>query len=375
MTSMKGVLLSSPGQYSLRRNLRLPEPQPGEVRIKVAAAGICGTDVHICSGDPSLNGLIAPPVTLGHEFCGHIDKLGDGVDEADYPLGTYVTAEMHEVCNVCPACVNGAYHACATARIRGINMNGAFAEYVVVTAGNVIKLPKDLPLQVGAILDALGNAVHTTLKVPVQQKSVAIVGFGPIGALCGEVAAFVDAAQIYVVDVADKALARARAWVTRRQLGDRVTVVDGREQPVETIVDATKGGVDVSLEISGHPVGINNAIKMTRPAGHVVHLGLPKEDAVSIDGFSSNFIFKGLTMHAVIGREMFRTWDQMLDLLNRGLDVSNLVSAELPLEDFGTGIERFGAGKEQKVVLYPHQPAAKRARPAASNPEPAQLGD
>ena len=120
-------------------------------------------------------------------------------------------------------------------------------------------------------------------------------------------------------------------------------------------MDATKGGVDVTLEISGHPVGINNAIQMTRPAGHVVNLGLPKGDSVSIEGFSKNFIFKGLTMHAVIGREMFRTWDQMLDLLERGLDVTNLVSAEMPLEEFGTGVDRFGGGLEQKVVIYPHR--------------------
>jgi len=355
MTTMKGVQLSSPGQFRLRTDLEVPEPGPGEVRIKVAAAGICGTDVHICSGDPSMNGLIAPPVTLGHEFCGHIDKLGEGVDESEYPLGTYASAEMHEICGECPACRSGAYHACATARIRGINLDGAFAEFVVVSAGNVVKLPKDLPMQVAAILDPLGNAVHTTMKVPVEGKSVAIIGFGPIGAMCGEIATFVGASKVFVVDVADKALARARAWMIRRGLDDRVSVVDGREKPVDTIVDATRGGVDVALEISGHPVGINNAIQMTRPAGHIVNLGLPKGDSVAIDGFSKNFIFKGLTMHAVIGREMFRTWDTMLDLLKRGLDVSHLVTAEMPMDDFGTGIERFGQGLEQKVVLYPHK--------------------
>ncbi|MGK0353328.1 MAG: threonine 3-dehydrogenase [Planctomycetota bacterium] len=355
MTSMKGVQLTSPGQDRLRTDLKFPEPGPGEVRLKVAAAGICGTDVHICSGDPSMNGLIAPPVTLGHEFCGHIDKLGDGVDEKQYPLGTYASAEMHEICGDCPACRAEAFHACATARIRGINLDGAFAEYVVVSAGNVIKLPADLPLQVAAILDPLGNAVHTTMKVPVEGKTVAIIGFGPIGAMCGEVATFIKANHVFVVDVADKALARARAWVIRRGLTDTVTVVDGREKPVETILDATKGGVDVTLEISGHPVGINNAIAMTRPAGHVVNLGLPKGDAVSIEGFSKNFIFKGLTMHAVIGREMFRTWDRMLDLLKRGLDVTHLVTAEMSMDDFGKGLDRFGAGLEQKVVLYPHK--------------------
>lgn len=353
MTSMKGVQLTAPGQYRLRTDLPVPEPGPGEVRLRVTACGICGTDVHICAGDPSMNGLIAPPVTLGHEFCGVVDKLGAGVDEKRLPLGRYVSAEMHEICGVCPACRSGAYHACATARIRGINLNGAFAEFVVVSAGNVVPLPADLPVQVGAILDPLGNAVHTVMKTDVKDRTVAIIGYGPIGAFCGEVATFVGASHIYIVDVADQALARAREWVARRKLADKVTVVDGRETPVETIVERTKGGVDVSLEISGHPTGINNAIAMTRPAGHVVNLGLPKGDTVGIEKFSKNFIFKGLTMHAVIGREMFRTWDQMLDLLKRGMDIRHFVTAEMPLEQFGTGVDRFGKGLEQKVVLYP----------------------
>ena len=354
MTSMKGVQLTSPGQYRLRTELPMPEPGLKEVRLRVAASGICGTDVHICSGDPSMNGLIAPPVTLGHEFCGFVDKLGPGVDEKKLPLGTYVSAEMHEICGVCPACRTGAFHACATARIRGINLNGAFAEYVVVSAGNVVPLPQNLPVQVGAILDPLGNAVHTVMKTDVKDRTVAIIGYGPIGAFCGEVATFVGASHIFILDVADLPLQRAREWVTRRSLKDKVTVVDARLKPVETVVDATKGGVDVALEISGHPTGINNAIAMTRPAGHVVNLGLPKADTVGIEKFSKNFIFKGLTMHAVIGREMFKTWDQMLELLKKGMDISHFVTAEMPLEQFGVGVDRFGQGLEQKVVLYPN---------------------
>ncbi len=355
MVSMKGIQLTAPGQYRLRTDLPIPEPGPKEVRLRVAASGICGTDVHICSGDPSMNGMIAPPVTLGHEFCGHVDKLGPGVDPKVLPLGTYVSAEMHEICGICPACRSGAFHACATARIRGINLNGAFAEFVVVSASNVVKLPQNLPIQIAAILDPLGNAVHTTLKVPVKDRTVAIVGWGPIGAMCGEIATFVGASHVFVLDVQDMALTRAREWVARRGLKDRVTIVDARQKPVETVVDATKGGVDVALEISGHPTGINNAIAMTRAAGDVVNLGLPKGDTVGIEKFSKNFIFKGLTMHAVIGREMFRTWDQMLELLKQGMDLGHFVTAEMPLEQFGVGVDRFGKGLEQKVVLYPNR--------------------
>ena len=168
-------------------------------------------------------------------------------------------------------------------------------------------------------------------------------------------ASFVGAKHIFLVDVADRALERARTWAKVRGLGDKVTVIDARTpNPVDQVVSATKGGVDVALEISGHPIGINNAIAMTRAAGNVVHLGLPKADNVTIERFSKNFIFKGLTLHAVIGREMFRTWEQMLDLIQKGMDVHELVSAEMGLDDFGVGVDRFGQGLESKVVLYPN---------------------
>ena len=356
MSSMKAVQLTGPGKYRLRKDLTIPEPGPREVRVRVAAAGICGTDVHICSGDPSMNGIISPPVVLGHEFCGHIDKLGPDVDPAKFREGDYVSAEMHEVCNACPACLDGAFHACMRTKIRGISLDGAFAEFVVISASNIVKLPAKLPVEVGAILDPLGNAVHTTLKVPIENRSVAIVGWGPIGAMCGEIANFVGSKHIFVLDVAEQALNRARQWVSRHNIEDKVTVVDARDTaptPVEAVTAASDGGVDVALEISGHPTGINNAIQMTRAGGHVVHLGLPKENAVTIENFSRHFIFRGLTLHAVIGREMFRTWDQMLDLLERGMDVEDLISARMPLDDFGNGVERFGKGLESKVVLYP----------------------
>ncbi len=356
MTPMKGIQLTGPGQFRLRTDLTIPEPGPNEVRVRVAASGICGTDVHICSGDPSMNGIVAPPVVLGHEFCGHVDKLGPGVNTKKFQPGSYVSAEMHEVCGECPACRDGAFHACMSTKIRGINLDGAFAEFVCVSAGNVVPLPESLPIQVGAILDPLGNAVHTTMKVPVKDRTVAIVGYGPIGAMCGEVAHFVGAKHIFLVDVADLALDRARHWARKHGLGNKVTVLDARQQKpsvVDSVVGATKGGVDVALEISGHPSGINNALQMTRAAGHVVHLGLPKGDVVPIDRFSKHFIFKGLTLHAVIGREMFRTWEQMLELLGKGLDLRELVSAEMGLDQFGAGVERFGKGLESKVVLYP----------------------
>ncbi|MCC6671962.1 MAG: alcohol dehydrogenase catalytic domain-containing protein [Planctomycetes bacterium] len=362
MTTMKAVELHAPGKFRLRTDVPVPEPGPDEVRIRVEAAGICGTDVHICQDDASMRGIVAPPVVLGHEFCGLVDKVGRNVTRVR--PGEYVSAEMHEVCYQCPACRDKQYHACSKTKIRGVNLPGAFAEYVVVSGTNVVKLPAGLPRKVAAILDPLGNAVHTALKVPVQDRAVAIVGYGPIGAMCAEVVLFAGCKHLFIVDVSDRSLARARGWLERRAVQDRVTIVDARETPgpVPRVIGATEGGVDVSLEMSGHPSGINNAIQMTRAAGHVVHLGIPKDADVAIQGFGKNVIFKGLTLHAVIGREMFATWDKMLDLLQRGMteSIASFVTAELPLESFGEGLDRFAKGLEGKVVLYPQGVPARR---------------
>jgi threonine 3-dehydrogenase len=354
MPTMRAVEVTAPGKFRFRTDAPVPNPGPGQVRIRVKAAGVCGTDIHICKGDPSMAALIDPPFVLGHEFCGEVDQPGPGV--ASLKPGEFVSAEMHEVCGRCPACLEGKKHACQRTKIHGVHLDGCFADYVVVSASNVVKLPRSIPLKVGAILDPLGNAVHTALKVEIRGKRVAVIGMGPIGAMTAEVAASAGAARIFTADVNQRALARTREWVSRRRLENTVEVVDlagdSREASVRRILEATEGGVDVAMEISGHPNGINDAIRATRAGGDVVLLGLPKGDTVPLQDFGKNVIFRGLTLHAVIGREMFRTWERMLQLLEGGMDVAQFVTGEYPLERFPEALERFAAGEEQKVVLH-----------------------
>lgn len=353
--TMNAIVVPEFGRWEYRTDVAVPEPGPGEVRVAVAAAGICGTDVHIAKGDKSLEKLLEPPFVQGHEFCGHVDKLGAGVD--NLKVGTFVSAEMHEVCGKCPACLDGKKHACAHTRYRGLNENGAFADYVVVSAGNVVPLPPELPIQVAAFLDPLGNAVHTACKVPVKGKKVLVAGYGAIGAMVVEIVAFLGAKEIHVTDVKGKSLRRAEERAEVRGYADRLVTHkvtnEHRNSLVEFILSVTGGGVDVAMEISGHPDAINDAIRCTRAGGDVVLLGLPTDSAITLQDFGRNIIFRGLTLHAVIGREMFRTWDIMLDLLKKGLDTSFLVTSELPLSKLGEGYERIDAGNEQKVVLYP----------------------
>lgn len=353
--SMNAVVVPEFGRWEYRQDVQVPEPGPGQVRIAVAACGICGTDVHIAKFDASLRKLLEPPFIQGHEFCGYIDKIGAGVTGLE--VGQLASAEMHEVCGHCPACHSGKAHACAHTRYRGLNEAGSFADYMVVSASNVQVLPADMPVKMAAFLDPLGNAVHTACKVPVEGKKVLVAGYGAIGAMVVEVAAFLGAAEIHVMDVKGKALRKAEERAAQAGFADRLKVhkVEAlhRNSLCENLIEITNGGVDVAMEISGHPDAINDCIRCTRAGGDVVLLGLPTDSAVTLQDFGQNIIFRGLTLHAVIGREMFATWDVMLDLIKRGLRTDFLVTSELPLSQLEEGYRRIAAGSEQKVVLYP----------------------
>jgi threonine 3-dehydrogenase len=352
---MNAIIVPEFGIWEYRTDIAVPEPKPGQVRIAVAACGICGTDVHIAKGDKSLENLLEPPFVQGHEFCGYVDKLGAGV--SGLQIGQFVSAEMHEVCGKCPACLSGKKHACAKTRYRGLNEDGSFADYLCVSSGNVVALPEQLPVKVAAFLDPLGNAVHTACKVPVEGKKVLVAGYGAIGAMVVEIVAFLGAKEIHVMDVKGKALRRAEERAEHGGFANRLfthkVTHEHRNSLVDYILSITGGGVDVAMEISGHPDAINDAIRVTRAGGDVVLLGLPTDSAITLQDFGRNIIFRGLTLHAVIGREMFRTWDVMLDLLSKGLDTSFLVTSELPLSQIAEGYRRLDAGSEQKVVLYP----------------------
>ena len=353
--TMNAVVVPEFGHWEYRTNVPVPEPKPGEVRIAVAACGICGTDVHIAKGDASLKSMLKPPFIQGHEFCGHVDKLGEGV--TGVTVGQFVSAEMHEVCGKCPACLDGKKHACANTRYRGLDADGSFADYVCVSAGNVIVLPDGVPPKLAAFLDPLGNAVHTACKVPVAGKKVLVAGYGAIGAMVVDIVAFLGAKEIHVTDVKGKALRRAEERAVQAGYADRLVthrvMNEHRNSLAAYISSITGGGVDVAMEISGHPDAINDAIRHTRAGGDVVLLGLPTDSAVTLQDFGKNIIFRGLTLHAVVGREMFATWDKMLELIRAGLDTTWLVTSELPLSKLGEGYQRIADGSEQKVVLYP----------------------
>lgn len=359
--SMKAVVKTAPVGGPAGTEIRdcpTPVPRPDEVLIRVAATALCGTDKHIYKWDPSIQAAVTPPRIYGHEFCGFIEELGSEVRRQDLRAGDYVSAEMHVVCGECRQCRSGNGHICPRTKILGLHDHGSFAELVRVPAGNLIKLDsRSVPLEVGAFLDALGNAVHSTQVVDLAGKSVAITGFGPIGAMAAAIAEHSGAGLVIVTDVSDHALETARRWAASRSFAN-LHEFNVRTTPPEDLVSAiaklTGGGVDVVLEMSGAASAINFALDIVRPGGFLSLLGLPTGNSVTIKDYTSNIIFKGVTIQGIIGRRMYETWQRMLALLESGLDVSWIVQAQFDsLDEFHTGMARFERHDALKVVFFP----------------------
>jgi len=352
------------------RECPVPEPGAGEVLIRVAAAAICGTDKHIYHWDPSIQPSVKPPRIYGHEFCGFVEKIGAGAaraHEGALQVGDYVSAEMHIICGECPQCRSGNGHICIRTQIYGLHEDGAFAEFVKVPASNIIKLAPFVPLRVGAFLDALGNAVHTTQIVDLAGKSVAITGFGPIGAMSAAIAEHSGASVVIVTDVSDQKLEIARRWAAARNFENFHAFNSRTADPrtIKEMTDAVTGGVgvDVICETSGAEPAINLGLDIVRMGGTVSLLGLPVGHEVRIQEYTRNLIFKGITLHGIIGRRMYSTWQRMLALLRSGLDVAWVVQATYDsLHDFHEGLGRFDRHEALKVVFFPEGEEKANAR-------------
>lgn len=367
---MQAVVKSAPVDGASGTEIRdcpVPQPGPDEILIRVAAAAICGTDKHIYHWDPSIRESMHLPRIYGHEFCGFVEAFGERARRENVSIGDYVSAEMHVVCGECPQCRSGQGHICARTKILGLHDDGAFAQFVKVPASNVIKLAPYVPLRVGAFLDALGNAVHASQVCDLAGATVAITGFGPIGAMAAAIAEHSGASTVVVTDVSDHALETARRWAASRSFSNlhafnvRTTNIASVKEAIAAITDGQ--GVDVVLEMSGSPTAINFGLDVVRMGGTLSLLGLPTGHAVTIDDYTGNVIFKGVKLQGIIGRRMYGTWQRMLALLRSGLDVEWVVQATFDsLADFHEGMARFDRHEALKVVFFPDGEANAQAR-------------
>ena len=321
-----------------------PSPGPGEVLIRVRHAGVCGTDLHIADWNAWAQGRVKPPIVVGHEFAGEIESVGDGV--TGLRSGHLVTAEGHIVCGHCLQCRTGNGHICQNTRIIGVDRDGAFAEYIVMPATNVLTLDGGtIPTEVGAIMDPMGNAFHTVLTAEIPGSTVFIVGCGPIGCFAVGIARAAGATKVIASDVNPKRLALATT------MGAHVTINPKTDDVVKAVLAETAGeGADVVCEMSGVPSALHQAFAAVRMGGRVQLLGIP-DGMVPMD-FANEIIFKGITVYGVIGRKMYQTWHQMRRFLIGGqFDPRPVITHKFPLPKIDDALAAIRSGDAGKVIL------------------------
>ena len=317
-----------------------PAPGPDDVLIRVRMASICGTDMHIWNWDDWAAKTVPVPLVTGHEYMGVVEAVGDEV--TDVEVGARVSGEGHIPCGKCRNCLSGRAHICANTKGVGVNRPGAFADYVVIPAANVRPVPDEVPDEVAAILDPLGNAVHTALAFDVVGEDVLITGAGPIGLMAAAVCRHAGARHIVVTDLNDDRLRLAERMGATK--GVRADADLGRVQRDLGM----KEGFDIGLEMSGAPAALDAIIGSVICGAKVALLGLfAKKPQVDLN----TAIFKGITFEGIYGRKMYETWHKMLAMLESGLDVSPVISHRLPFEDFSKGFDEIAAGHACKVVL------------------------
>jgi threonine 3-dehydrogenase len=341
---MRALVKDTPGPGILLRDVPVPTCGPNEALIKVHHAGVCGTDLHIWEWDSWASSRMRLPVIVGHEFAGEITQLGPGAGGELLAVGDLVTAEGHVVCGHCLQCRLGAAHLCRRTKIIGVDRDGAFAEYLVMPASNVIRLD-GIPTDIGAIMDPLGNAVHTVLEAEVPGSTVLVLGCGPIGCFAVGVARAAGASLVIASDFNERRLELARA------MGAQLLLNPGKDDVVARVYEATQGdGVDVVCEMSGHPSGHAQAFAAARLGGRVNLLGTPSR-TTEVD-FARDIIFKGLTVYGVTGRKMYQTWHLMLRFLRAGqLNPRPVITHRFPLEQIAEAIQVIKDGQAGKVIL------------------------
>jgi threonine 3-dehydrogenase len=327
---------------------KVPVPSIGalDVLVRVTATSICGTDLHIDGWDRWSQGRIKPPVTLGHEFCGIVERVGEDVS-AVRP-GDFVSAEMHLNCGHCHQCRLGEAHICQNLKIIGIDMDGAFAEFVKIPATNIWKLDAAIPEHYAAILDPLGNAVHTVLAGAIAGQTVLVTGCGPIGLMSIAVAKACGSSTVFATETNEHRRAMAE------EMGADHVLNPACEDPVKKILDATGGtGVDVLLEMSGQPAAIQQGFKALRAGGRASLLGIPTEN-VPLD-LVQDVIFKGATVQGIYGRRMYGTWVQMTALLKAGrVNLEPLFGERMALDNFEAAFAKLHSGMAGKILMYPN---------------------
>ncbi len=343
---MKAVVKVSLAPGAEVQDVAVPTIGPNDVLLRVKAAAICGSDIHIYRSSPTMMAMIKPPLIFGHEACGEVVEAGEQVKKLQ--VGDIVAVETHITCGTCYQCQTGGQHVCENLAIFGVHTDGAFAEYARVPEAVCWKLPRDASPELGSIMEPIGVGIHGVLSGEINGKSVAVFGCGPIGIFAIQAATIWGATRVFAVEVAPARLELAR------RCSPTTTFFNPKEvDPVRAIVEANGGqGVDVCLDYTGNNKAISQALKLVRPRGRVSLVGLPAEP-LELD-IAQGVVLKEARVLGTCGRLIWESWWQIKGLLDSGrFDPIRVITHRFPLTDFAAAIELAASGETGKIILYP----------------------
>jgi threonine 3-dehydrogenase len=330
---------SEPGLWL--EDVERPQPGINDVLIRVLMTGICGTDLHIYEWDEWARNTIPVPLVIGHEFVGEIAAVGSNV--SDFKPGEIVSGEGHVVCGRCRNCLAGRRHLCAHTMGVGVNRAGAFAEYLVLPMSNIWRHSHKVDLEIAAIFDPFGNAVHTALSFPVLGEDVLITGAGPIGIMAAAVARHAGARYVVITDVNPSRLDLAKKLGVTLAVNPKETTLSNVQKRL-----GMQEGFDVGLEMSGNASAFRDMLANMSHGAKIAMLGIPAQE-MAIDW--KHVIFNMLTIKGIYGREMYETWYKMTVMLESGLDIKPIITHRFAWHEYEKGFAAMKSGESGKVIL------------------------
>jgi threonine 3-dehydrogenase len=340
---MKAVIKDKPQVGFVIKEVPIPEIGPSDVLVKVLAASICGTDIHIYEWDNWAKNRIKLPLIVGHEFAGKVVKIGKNVSKVK--IGDFVSAESHIVCNNCYACRLNQAHLCVNTKILGIDRAGCFAEYVALPQENIVVNSKKIPLNLASAQEPLGNAVNVVLENQVAGKTVLITGAGPTGLAACAIAKICGATLIIVSDLSSYRRNLAKKMGANYIINPQK---DNLQKKVRQLTN--QEGVDIVFEMSGSESAFLDALHLVKNGGYFNAFGIPKKK-IAIE-WAKDVIFKGIKINGISGRKICHSWDTLKNFLNSGrLDFSPMITHEFPLEKVNQAMKLMQSGRCGKIIL------------------------
>ena len=340
---MKALVKKYAKQGVWLEDVPMPEVGNNDVLIKIQKTAICGTDIHIYNWDEWAQKTIPVPMTIGHEFAGVIADVGTNVTR--FKVGDIVSGEGHIVCDQCRNCLAGRRHLCPNTQGIGVNITGAFSEYLSIPEKNVFKPRREIPTELLACFDPYGNAVHTALSFNMVGEDVLITGAGPIGIMAGLVANHCGARNIFITDINPYRLDLAKSLIPK------AIAINVQEQSISREMMHDLGifeGFDVGLEMSGSPQAFGSMLNLMINGGNIAMLAImPSGSGIDWD----QVVFKGLTIKGIYGREIFETWYKALMMVQSGLPLDKIITHRYHYTDFQKGFDVMRSGQSGKVIL------------------------